>query len=114
MLTRLIGTIIGSVGLPWPEERRSMPDYETILHKEDQEYARFEQMLADGERRVSEQILRIERLRADGHDTTRAERFLAELEKSLEEWRQTRDDISAIEQTYHILNDVARPASQPA
>ena len=46
-----------------------------------------------GEKRVTEQVMLIERLRSDGRDTREAERFLGNLERMLAEWQQHREDI---------------------
>ena len=39
--------------------------------------------VADSERRITQQMLRVEELRRDGHDTREAERMLATLEQTL-------------------------------
>ena len=80
-----------------------MSDYEAVLRKEEKHRARFEQLVTEGEKRVTEQTLVIQRLRADGHDTTRAEQFLEQLRKNLEEWHQTRTDVTQVRQTYELL-----------
>lgn len=46
-----------------------------------------------GEKRVTEQVMLIERLRSDERDTREAERFLGNLERMLAEWQQHREDI---------------------
>lgn len=46
-----------------------------------------------GETRVTEQVMRIERLRSGGRDTREAERFLQILKRMLAEWQQHREDI---------------------
>src|SRR5690242_14245141 len=53
------------------------------LEKEEADLAQAEQDIADGQMRVTEQELRIEALRAGGHDTTQAERLLGNLRDSL-------------------------------
>jgi hypothetical protein len=95
---RCIGTVIGNFALTHGSKEGPMPDHEMNLDKEAAHLARFEQMLADRERTVDQQMLRIERLRADGHNTSQAEQFLAKRQETLEEWRHPRGDISAIEQ----------------
>jgi hypothetical protein len=42
--------------------------------------ARAEYHIADGERRIAGQMLRIEELRADGHDTREAEHLLGTMQ----------------------------------
>ncbi|WP_200902036.1 hypothetical protein [Microvirga vignae] len=83
-----------------------MPDYEAFQRKEETDRARFEQLIAEGERRVTKQMLLIEQLRADGHDTAQAERFLAELRETLAEWHQTRADLTLVAQAYEVLEKV--------
>ncbi len=80
-----------------------MSDYAAFLHREEEDQARFEQLVTEGEGRVTEQMLRIERLRADGHDTKQAERFLAELRQNLDEWHRIRADVTRIMQTYGLM-----------
>jgi hypothetical protein len=55
--------------------------------------ARSEEGIAAGEQRITEQIVRIERLRAGGHDMTDAERVLKALQNTLREWQTRRDGI---------------------
>jgi hypothetical protein len=54
--------------------------------KEREDLAKADQDIADGERRVAEQIILIERMRKDGRDTVLAEEFLRMLEQTLEQW----------------------------
>jgi hypothetical protein len=48
--------------------------------------AKADRDIAEGERRVAEQIILIEQMRKDGHDTTLAKEFLRNLEQTLEQW----------------------------
>jgi hypothetical protein len=80
-----------------------MPDYEAFLRKEEKDRDKFEQFMTKGEKRVTKQMLLIEELRADGHDTTQAEELLEKLTQSLEEWHQTRIDATLVKQTYELL-----------
>ncbi|WP_336492356.1 hypothetical protein [Methylobacterium nigriterrae] len=52
-----------------------------------------DQDIADGERRITEQIDRIEELRADGRDTARSEELLATFKDTLAEWYAHREQI---------------------
>ena len=45
-----------------------------------------ERHIVEGERRVTEQCLRVETLRADGHDTVEAEKLLRTLKATLVEF----------------------------
>jgi hypothetical protein len=80
-----------------------MTGYEAFLRKEEEDREQFELFVADGERRVTEQVLLIEQLRAEGHDTSRAEQFLEELRRNLDAWNQTRTDVTRVRQTYELL-----------
>ncbi|WP_262270449.1 hypothetical protein [Microvirga yunnanensis] len=80
-----------------------MSNYAAFLRKDEEDRAKFDQFVAKGKRRVTEQMLLIEQLRADGHDTTRAEKFLEELRSNLAEWHQTRTDVTQVMQTYELL-----------
>ncbi len=67
--------------------------------KEHQDLAKAEADIAAGERRVAEQILRLEELSRDSHDTTEAERLLRNFEETLEQFRVHRQ---------LILDEIAR------
>jgi|tagenome__1003787_1003787.scaffolds.fasta_scaffold18811676_1 hypothetical protein len=86
-------TTRGSATLPqsWEKvwDRKDMFDRD----REAADLARAEADVAEGERRVSEQRLRIEHLRADGHDTALAESLLRTFESTLGEWIAHRDEI---------------------
>ena len=58
--------------------------------------ARLETHIIDGERRISEQTARIERLRSLGHDTSLSERLLANLQDSVMHARLHRRQILAM------------------
>jgi len=55
--------------------------------------AKAERDIADGERRITRQMLLIEKMRQEGHDTNEADRLLLTLEDTLAEWRAHRDEI---------------------
>jgi hypothetical protein len=59
--------------------------------REGRTLAQADQDIVDGERRVAAQMLLVEQLRADGHDTHLAEKLLASLQASLSEWRAHRE-----------------------
>jgi hypothetical protein len=59
--------------------------------REGRTLAQADQDIAKGERRVAAQMLLIEQLREDGHDTGLAEKLLASLQASLSEWRTHRE-----------------------
>lgn len=55
--------------------------------------------IADGERRITEQLLVVGKLRADGRDTREAERLLRMMEESLSAFQQHRQlTVDMIEQ----------------
>ena len=56
------------------------------LEAERRHLAKADCDLADGERRITDQLLLIEQLRTDGHDTTEAENLLLALRQTLEGW----------------------------
>ena len=55
------------------------------------ELAKAEQDIADGDRRISEQIIRITQMREKGYDTARAEELLETLKATLEVWVRHRE-----------------------
>lgn len=61
------------------------------LEAERRHLAKAEHDIADGEMRVSRQILLIEELRRDGHDIAQAERYLGILRDTLATWYDHRD-----------------------
>jgi hypothetical protein len=63
-----------------------MPD----LHQERLDLDRAGLHIAQGERRIAEQILLIEWMRKKGHDTADAERLLQNFEQTLDTWRDHR------------------------
>jgi hypothetical protein len=64
----------------------AMPD----LQQEQLDLDRADLHIAQGERRVAEQILLIERMGRKGHDTAEAEKLLRNFEQTLENWRDHR------------------------
>ncbi len=60
---------------------------------ERQHLAQAENDIAEGERRVTNQILLIDEMRRDGHDTAEAERYLQTLRETLAVWYDHRDMI---------------------
>lgn len=65
----------------------------SALDEEHRHLALADQHIVDGETRVTEQMLRVEGLRADGHETARAEELLATLDATLAEWNAHRAEI---------------------
>jgi len=57
------------------------------LEEERGHLAKADTDLAEGERRISAQVLMIEQLRANGQGTDAAERLLLTLRETLETWR---------------------------
>lgn len=55
--------------------------------------AKAERDIAEGERRITRQMLLIERMHQEGHDTTEAERLLLSLRETLAEWQAHREKI---------------------
>jgi len=55
--------------------------------------AKAERDIAEGERRVTRQMILIETMRQDGHDTAEAEKLLLVLELTLAEWQARREEI---------------------
>jgi len=55
--------------------------------------AKAERDIAEGESRVTRQMLLIERMRQDGHDTAEAEKLLLTLEDTLAAWQAHREEI---------------------
>jgi hypothetical protein len=60
---------------------------------EERHLAQADKHITDGEIRISEQLLRIEHLKADGHDTTEANRMLTDLEDQQKEFEAHRQMI---------------------
>jgi hypothetical protein len=60
------------------------------LQEERKHLAQADQDITDGERRVTEQILRIEEMEGRGEDTQRAREMLQTLEATLAEWYRHR------------------------
>ncbi len=66
-----------------------MPDPE----KERAELEKADRDIRDGEERISRQMLLIEELRRDGHDTAEAEKLLGVLQQLLATWKGHREAI---------------------
>ena len=60
----------------------TMPD----MQQEREHLAKANRDIADGERRVAEQIILIQQMTEKGQDTALAEEFLRKLEQTLEQW----------------------------
>lgn len=58
----------------------------SALDKERADLAKAERDIVEGERRVAEQLLLIERLGQSGHDTRGAELLLENYRQTLEQW----------------------------
>ncbi len=56
------------------------------MHKEREDLAKADRDIAEGEKRVAEQIILIHRMAETGQDTALAEEFLRRLEQTLEQW----------------------------
>ena len=63
------------------------------LLKEREHLAKAELDITDGEKRMTEQIIRIQRLRDGGRNTAQAEEMLRTLEETLKAWREHRQTI---------------------
>jgi hypothetical protein len=63
------------------------------LEREQADLAKAERDIVEGQIRITEQELRIEQLRLDGHDTKQAEELLALLRGTLAEWVAHREQI---------------------
>jgi len=55
--------------------------------------SKAERDIAEGEERISRQMILIDRLRQDGHDVAGAERLLVILQETLAVWQAHRDEI---------------------
>ena len=55
--------------------------------------AKAEHDITEGERRITRQLLLIEQMRQEGHNTSEAEKLLLTLEDTLVEWQAHRDEI---------------------
>jgi hypothetical protein len=60
------------------------------VQQEHEHLARVEGHIAEGEKRVAEQIALVERMLKEGQDTGLAEQFLQSLEETLRQWRAHR------------------------
>lgn len=49
--------------------------------------------IAEGEKRITKQMIRIETMRQSGFDTAEAEKFLETLQETLAAWQEHREDI---------------------
>ena len=62
-----------------------------------------ERDIAEGERRITRQMVLIERLRQDGHDTAEAEKLLLTLRETLAEWQTHREEILRELERHNVL-----------
>ncbi|WP_336492134.1 hypothetical protein [Methylobacterium nigriterrae] len=69
------------------------------VQQERERLAEADRHIAEGRRRVTDQVALIARLAQDGHNTAEARHLLVTLEETLEEWREHRQ---------HILGTIAR------
>ena len=60
---------------------------------EQEHLGRAERDISEGESRITRQIILIEQMRLDGHDTTEAENLLRTLRDTLVVWQGHRDEI---------------------
>ena len=65
----------------------------TDLQKEHEDLAKAELDIIAGEKRITEHIVRIQKMKDTGQSTTRAEEMLRTLEETLEAWRGHRQAI---------------------
>lgn len=73
-----------------------------VMPDERAELAKADQDIADGDRRISEQIIRITEMREKGYETARAEELLETLKATLEAWVRHRELIlDAIDRERH-------------
>ena len=66
-----------------------MPD----IQREREDLAKADHHIMEGEKRITEQIIRIQRMKDAGQDTTQAEAMLWTFEKVLEAWKAHRQAI---------------------
>jgi hypothetical protein len=66
------------------------------LEQEQEELAKADADIADGEDRLARQEELVTQLHLDGHDTTPAKELLEALRRTLEEWRSRRAQIVAV------------------
>lgn len=65
--------------------------------------AKAEHAIAEGERRVTRQMLLIERMRREGQDTSEAERLLLALQETLAEWETHREEVLQELERHRVL-----------
>ena len=65
--------------------------------------AKAERDIVEGERRVTRQLVLIEKMRQEGHDTDEAEKLLLTLEDTLAEWHAHREEILRELERYNTL-----------
>ena len=63
------------------------------LQTEREHLLKADRHIVEGERRITAQALRVERLRGGGHDTDESERLLLNLRQTLEAWWDHREAI---------------------
>ena len=64
-----------------------------VSAKERNHLAKAERDIAEGEERITRQMLLIEKMRQDGHDATEAEKMLRTLRETLSAWQEHREEI---------------------
>ena len=62
-----------------------------------------ERDIAEGERRITRQMVLIERLKQEGHDTAEAEKLLLTLRETLAEWQTHREEILRELERHNVL-----------
>ncbi|MBB3021536.1 hypothetical protein FHR70_004637 [Microvirga lupini] len=65
--------------------------------------AKAERDIAEGEERITRQMLLIERMNQEGHDTAEAERLLLTLREVLAEWQAHREEILRVLERHRVL-----------
>ena len=64
-----------------------------IYEREKASLAKADQDIADGERRITAQMVLLDQLRVDGHDTREAEHLLTAMQELLTQFYRHRDEI---------------------
>jgi hypothetical protein len=85
------------------DEHAHLSNTASKLAKERADLAKAEQDIVDGERRISEQMLRLERLHAEDKETDQGEMLLKTLEATLVQWRMHREEI--LHRIDYLLSD---------
>jgi hypothetical protein len=82
--------IVGALEQPAPIMTHDSEQDRLERAREGRTLVQADEDIVQGERRVAAQMLLVEQLRAEGHDTSLAEKLLASLQATLSEWRTHR------------------------